>query len=246
MAQYEGSGIGLILFMGQRIKHAITSIQKYVPEVVHIVTSDKFANQHKKRLKDWAKQFSFRQGTVSFVDDLFEESSVTSLLNEVLTIYRSEQELQENELDWHLGITGGTMNMAATGSYAGLLLGMKIFYVIQPPEDGKPMPNRDIIEFPQLQGLGWMLHLPLEIISFLGQESGEMGDFCKIIPEQVFRKLYESELVIIDGDKWFLTEEGKANLDFVKGTPIVSKMLDKLHNVDKIVDEISDSYVGWA
>ena len=42
MSQINGSGNGLILFMGERIEHAITSIQKYVPEVVYIVTSDKY------------------------------------------------------------------------------------------------------------------------------------------------------------------------------------------------------------
>ena len=50
---------------------------------------------------------------------------------------------------WRLGITGGTMHMAAAGSYSGLVLGMKTFYVSMPQGEAKPMPNRDVIELPQ-------------------------------------------------------------------------------------------------
>ena len=90
--------------------------------------------------------------------DLFEESAASTILNYVINIYKTETEMQGVILDWYLGITGGTMNMAAIGGYTGLLIAMKVFYVIKPPPGGKPMANRDIVEFPQLQGLGWLLH----------------------------------------------------------------------------------------
>ena len=253
MSGNDGSGTGLILFMGRRAEHARTSIQKYVPEVVHIITSDQFKAQHKRRLKEWSQQFGFREGEVKSIDDLFEQSAVTSLLNEVMSIYHQELELQKSEFDWYLGITGGTMNMAATGSYAGLLMNMKIFYVIQPPKGGKPMPNRDVIEFPQLQGLGWMMSLPHDTILFLSQGSGEMKELAGIMNEFTFSKLFEAELIMVDEDKWYITEEGQATLEMVGTTPMskdllsskFSKMQEDLNSIKNSLSD-DESFVGWA
>ena len=246
MSNDVGSGNGLVLFMGESTEHAITSFQKYMPEVVYIVTSDKFSKQYKRRLENWSKQYNFRKGEVCVVADLFEESAASTILNYVIDIYKTETEMQGVILDWYLGITGGTMNMAAIGGYTGLLIAMKVFYVIKPPPGGKPMANRDIVEFPQLQGLGWLLHLPIEILSYLGNHSGEMSDFVELVPEQVFRKLYESELIILDGSTLFLTEEGVVSVDFVKNMPITSQYFENMKKVDHMVSDINESYVGWA
>ena len=253
MSGKDGSGAGLILFMGKSVEHALTSIQKYVPEVVYIITSDMFRVQHKRRLKEWAKQFGFREGEVKSIDDLFEETAATSLLNEVMSIRHQESELQESGLDWYLGITGGTMNMAAAGSYAGLLMKMKIFYVIRPPEGGKPMPNRDVIEFPQLQGLGWMMSLPHDTIIFLAQGSGEMNELAGIMSEFIFTKLFEAELVMVDGTKWYITEEGQATLGVVGSTAMakdlftskIAEMEDNLKTIKSSLNE-DESFIGWA
>ena len=83
------------------------------------------------------------------------------------------------------------MHMAAAGSYAGILMGSKVFYVIQPPGDGRPMPNRDVIEFPQLLGLGTIMHQPIEIISLLRDGSGLIKDLAEIIPESLFWRFCE-------------------------------------------------------
>lgn len=251
MSQGQISRNALILFMGERIEHALTSIQKYVPEVVYIVTSDTYCAKHKRRLKEWSKQYGFRDGGVKCVDNLFHQSAVTSILNEVLSIEREEIELHENSLSWHLGITGGTMHMAATGSYAGLLLGMKLFYVVQPPEDGKPMPNRDVIEFPQLLGLGMAMHLPIEIISYLNKGTGEMKELGEYIPENIFWHLCEMDILFLDGENWFVTEEGTAILKLVGDTPIAKSLKDeRLKEIEQIVDKVKkqnpDSFIGWA
>ena len=99
MSQGQISRNALILFMGERIEHALTSIQKYVPEVVYIVTSDTYCAKHKRRLKEWSKQYGFRDGGVKCVDNLFHQSAVTSILNEVLSIEREEIELHEDDMD---------------------------------------------------------------------------------------------------------------------------------------------------
>tara|TARA_B110000881_G_C18162511_1_gene311369 strand:- start:37 stop:462 length:426 start_codon:yes stop_codon:yes gene_type:complete len=141
--------------------------------------------------------------------------------------------------------------MAATGIYAGLLLAMRVFYVIQPLEDGKPMPNRDVIEFPQLLGLGMVMHMPIEMVSYLNQGQGEMKELGDIISEKIFWQLCEMDLIFLDGDKWFVTEEGSAILKLVGGTPIARSLKDeRVKEFEQIVDKVKqqhpDSFIGWA
>lgn len=242
---------GLILFMGERVEHAITSIQKYVPETVYIVTSDKFASKHKRRLNEWSKQYNFKQGGVKSINNLFDQSAVTSLLNEVISIRHEEHNLHESDLDWYIGITGGTMHMAAAGTYAGILLGSRVFYVIQPPSGSKPMPNRDVIEFPQLLGLGTVMHQPIELISFLRAGSGLIKDLAEIMPEPVFWKFCEMDILFIDEDKWFVTEEGTTILKLVGNTAIANSLLEeKIKKFEGLLEAVKkdnpDSFIGWA
>ena len=70
----------MILFMGGSHEHAVTSIQHFVPDAVHIITSDKFDRAYRRRLKQWSQKYRFRRGTVQAVSDLFEPSSVSSLI----------------------------------------------------------------------------------------------------------------------------------------------------------------------
>lgn len=242
---------GLILFMGERTEHALTSIQKYLPGAVYIVTSDKFATSHRRRLKEWAKHYSFRSGGVKSIENLFQQSAVNSILNEVISIKNEEEQMQESNLRWHLGITGGTMHMAAAGSYAGLLLGLPLFYVTMPQGDAKPMPNRDIIELPQLLGLGLVMHMPFQVMSYLKLGKGKVSDFVDLIPERLFLILCEMELLFFDGDTWFLTEEGSTVLNFVGDTPMIQDLTtEKFGEIEgmlnKVKDENPDSFIGWA
>ena len=52
----------MILFMGGSHEHAITSIQHFVPDAVHIVTSDKYDKVYRRRLREWSQKFRFRPG----------------------------------------------------------------------------------------------------------------------------------------------------------------------------------------
>ena len=251
MGSDEEQRNGLILFMGERTEHALTSIQKYLPDAVYIVTSSKFATKHRRRLTEWAKHYSFRPGGVKAIENLFDKSAINSILNEVISIQNEEDQMQESNLRWHLGITGGTMHMAAAGSYAGLLLGMTLFYVTMPQGESKPMPNRDIIELPQLLGLGLVMHMPFQLMSYLKLGKGKVSDFVEIIPERIFLILCEMELLFFDGDSWFLTEEGTIVLNFVGNTPMIQELkTEKFSEIEgklnKVKDENPDSFIGWA
>jgi hypothetical protein len=247
MAGSESSGTGLVLFMGKRIEHAITSIEKYVPEVVHIVTSDIFKTEHKRRMKDWSAKYGFRAGSVRSIDDLFEPSAVSSLLNEVIAI-ADEEKMIESKLAWYLGITGGTMHMSATGTYAAILLGMRVFYVIKPPEGMKPMANRDVIELPQFEGLSAVMHLKFDDLMYLSNGSGQLGDFAKRMPKHIFDSLISSELMICEEEKWFITEEGEETLGFMKKSNVAQELFhNKMEEfIEKDSEKDSESYAGWA
>jgi len=237
----EGSGNGLVLFMGARTEHAVTSIQKFLPEVVYIVTSDDFKAQHRRRLKTWAEKYGFRAGSVKSVGDLFEETAVTSLLNEVISIAH-EEEFQESDLMWHLGITGGTMHMAATGAYAALLLSMRVFYVIKPPEGMLAMPNRDVIEFPLFSGLRMGMGIKLSDIKFILEGKGKIDEFLERMPKFILFGLEMSQMIIIEERNWFLTEEGRQILEFVDSSMLAQELL---HNIMMKTKEKEGSFIGW-
>jgi hypothetical protein len=251
MTSNEDDDYGLILFMGERVEHALTSIQRYLPSVVHIVTSDKFATKHKRRLKEWSKHYTFRPGTVRSIENLFHKSAVTSILNEVMSIKNEEDLLHDSELIWRIGITGGTMHMAAAGSYAGLILGMKVFYVSMPQGEAKPMPIRDVIELPQLNALGLIMHLPYGVLRYLKLGKGEVKDFVDIIPENLFLIMCDMDLLFFDDKSWFLTEEGAATIELVSNTAMIDELKtekygDLEQRLNKVKEENPESFIGWA
>tara|TARA_B100002052_G_scaffold286823_1_gene301095 strand:- start:541 stop:1302 length:762 start_codon:yes stop_codon:yes gene_type:complete len=157
----------LILFMGRSHAHAVTSIQHYTPDAVHIITSSDFRKPYVRRLNDWSKKYGFRKGTVQSVSDLFEPSSINSLLSCVFSVAAHEAELTEGNMEtfrWKVGITGGTMHMAAVASMAAGLLDALPFYVMKPNKGEAVMPNKHVIEMPNLSALKTVMALnPLDL-----------------------------------------------------------------------------------
>jgi hypothetical protein len=209
--------------MGARIEHAITSIQYFVPSVVHIITSTDYKSQHSRRLKTWAEKYGFRKGDVHAVEDLFKATSVDSILSLFCKIADVEN-ICESEVRWHVGITGGTMHMAATGVYASLLLGIFPFYVIRPPEGQKPMPNRDVLEFPSFSGLSCLMGIPTNDLAYLAEGKGKMQDLFERMPEYI-RALHAIGLVKVEDDEWVMTPEGQHTLDFIGNSKSVQELL---------------------
>jgi hypothetical protein len=228
---------GLILLMGSRTEHAITSIQYFVPSVVHIVTSTDFKTQHSRRLKKWAEKYGFRKGEVLAVSDLFESTSFDSILSKICEIADIEK-IGESKTQWMIGITGGAMHMAATGTYAALLLRMWPFYVIQPPKGQEPMPNRDVLEFPSFSGLRFAKNLKADDLVYLSQGKGEMEDFAKRFPEELFRSLCNTGLMTVKGSEWSLTSEGKHTIEFTgRSTPVMEVLAMQKAQMEKENEE---------
>ena len=158
----------MILFMGGSHEHAITSIQHFVPDAVHIITSDKYDKAYRRRLREWSQKYKFRRGTVQAVSDLFEPSSVSSLIGCAWSVAGHEHNLSGGKMAtylWTIGITGGTMHMAAVASLVAGVLDAHAFYVIKPEEGTAIMPNRDIIMLPGIHALKMAMALnPLDLV----------------------------------------------------------------------------------
>ncbi len=170
----------MILFMGSHHQHALTSIQYYVPDAVHIVTSDDFRDKYVRNLNEWSKKYGFRKGTVESVPDLFERTAAESLLSCVFKIAGSEYNHSKGRITpfhWRVGITGGTMHMAAVATLAANILDSQAFYVIKPEEGESVMPNKQVIELPSLISLKTAMALnPVDVSFLLDQGSGHLDD----------------------------------------------------------------------
>ena len=171
----------LILFMGRSHAHAITAIQHYTPDAVHIITSSDFRASYVRRLNDWSKKYDFRKGTVQSVSDLFEPTSIDSLLGCVFSVAAHEAELTEGNMEtfrWKVGITGGTMHMAAVASMAAGILDALPFYVMKPNEGEAVMPNKHVIEMPNLSALKSVMALnPVDLRKIKDIGEGPIEEF---------------------------------------------------------------------
>ena len=170
----------MILFMGSHHQHALTSIQYYVPDAVHIVTSDDFRDKYVRSLNEWSKKYGFRKGTVESVPDLFERTAADSLLSCVFRIAGAEYNHSQGWITpfhWRVGITGGTMHMAAVATLAANILDSQAFYVIKPEEGEALMPNKQVIELPSLISLKTAMALnPVDVSHLLEQGGGHLDD----------------------------------------------------------------------
>ena len=223
----------LILFMGKNDGHAITSFQHFFPASVHIVTSDRFSDKYEEMLTEWSDSYGFRRGTVNSVDDLFEPTAVNSLIAASCGALREEFEHggeSEEKGPLLVGITGGTMHMAVSGTYFAQLAGGTAFYVLRPPEGQPVIPARDVVVFPELRSLRTALTTTIPDIHYLiGEGEGEVE---KLFEESEINgywldKLESEGLIEIEENKWQLTDLGHHSFSFITS----SRMWNDVHTI---------------
>ena len=225
--------IVLILFMGRSHAHAVTSIQHYTPDAVHIITSDDFRKSYIRRLNDWSKKFGFRKGTVQSVSDLFEETSVPSLLNCVFRIAGHENTLSEGKMEpqrWAIGMTGGTMHMAAVATTASSILDTRVFYVIKPAKGESVMPNKHVIEMPGLHSVKMAMALnPRDITTMMKEGGGSIPELIgstDIEPWMIGQMSHRGIIEIHpDGNEWRVAPMGKQLFTMLNSGPLWSSVL---------------------
>lgn len=233
----------MLLFMGQNEDHAITSFQKFFPASVHIITSDKFSGKYEKLLTTWSESYDFRRGKVCSVDDLFEPSAVNSLFSASFQALKDETENldeSQNPGPLFIGITGGTMHMAVTGTYLAQVIGGTVFYVLRPP-DGQPViPARDVVIFPELDSLQTALNTLTPDIHYLMSKSEgsveEMFDDSNV-NDLHLNRLVSQGLIEIDEGNWKVTELGKASFNFIAGSMIWQEFHMVLSNFNQSQDD---------
>ncbi|MBI79581.1 MAG: hypothetical protein CMQ51_04070 [Gammaproteobacteria bacterium] len=240
----------MILFMGKSHNHAPVSFQRYLPDEVHIITSDIFRKDYVRRLNSWSKQFNFKKGLIKDVNDLFESTSVDSLLKSIFEIMNQKsKEKEERPNEWYIGITGGTMHMAATASLAGSLINARIFYVVKPNSEETIIPNKHVIEFPSLHAISRVAGIHQKDLLYLNSlEKGSKEDWkenCDI-PSWMLTELINVGTIKIDKNGWELTGLGKNCIELVLNSAISKHLSGLLIDKNKKDSKVINGPNLWA
>ncbi len=225
----------MLLFMGDREEHAITSFKHFYPSSVHIITSDRFSEKYESLIQEWSGDFGFRAGQVKSVTDLFEPSSVNSMLKASLECLADEYEARDGTPgQLFVGITGGTTHMALTGSYLTQLVGGTAFYVLRPPE-GKPiLPQRDILIFPEMGGAKLALRTKTPDIHYLmSNQSGSVDELKEesMMNDDYLEMASDAGLIEVKEGSWEVTELGRASYGFASSTSAWGELTFVMNNM---------------
>ena len=171
------SGTGLILTIGKSTEHVTTSLQYYNPDFLILLTSEEYASTTRRKLSHWKKQYDL-EGHVSVISGLFTTESAENIMTKSL---HAIDTLISVEMEYiFMGITGGTMHMAAAASTAATIASVPVFYVKQPEGGQVVQPNKDVIEMPTLGAFSGLSKLPIEALElfrsvFTQKEGDEKG-----------------------------------------------------------------------
>ena len=172
------SGTGLILTVGKSTQHINTSLQYYNPDYLILLTSEQYATTTRRKLSHWKKQYDL-EGNVFVISGLFTNESAENIMTESL---KAIDLLNAGEMEHiFMGITGGTMHMAAAAASAANIAGVPVFYVKQPDGEQVVQPNKDVIEMPTLGTFSKLSGLPVEALElfrsvFTEKEGEEKGN----------------------------------------------------------------------
>ena len=232
------SGTGLILTIGKSTEHVTTSLQYYNPDYLILLTSEKYASTTRRKLSHWKKQYDL-EGDVSVIEGLFTTESAENIMTKSLGAIDL---LNSVEMEYIImGITGGTMHMAAAASSAATIAGVPVFYVKQPEGGQVVQPNKDVIEMPTLGAFSRLSKLPIEALElfrsvFTQKEGDEKGlisvseavgiGMPKTFPDYLTK---QRMLEKIDSSKYKFTYSGFSMVRMLHNNPNIA-MLVKQQN----------------
>lgn len=206
-----------IVFLGGRNEHVDIALSEMDATALHIITSDQYEKEAEAQISKWCEKHNIRQGTVEVVSDIFEQTAVESLIGAVYRVVNHESELGTVNINWLIGITGGTQLMGAVASYASNLIGATPYYVSRIKEGDDFLPGGTPLLFPDLGAIGTLRYLNYEKLrDILDKEKGTLADVVEDDGSlfHVVNQLKSCNLVMIDGEKkeWYLTKVGKATI----------------------------------
>jgi len=151
---------------------------------------------------------------------------------------------------WTIGITGGTMHMAAVASLVAGVLDAHAFYVVKPNEGEAVMPNRDVIMLPGVHALKVAMALnPLDLEFMMSDDTGELDRlFEETSVEPWMIDLMEtSHLVETNpgGEKWRMTRMGGNLLTMLRSGPLHGMLaMGEMARLKEIQDSRETVYHG--
>jgi hypothetical protein len=236
----------LILTMGRSAEHVKTSLTKYSPNYLVLVTTEEFASTNRRRLANWKNRYDIK-GQVLVIKDVFSEEGG---LNTMMRIYEAYSICIDFNVESKilLGITGGTMNMAASAAAAASTLGIKMFYVIKPKSGKAIQPLRDVVELPAARAMSLMFLMPLRVLVLLKIciEDGVHGKGRYVLDAEMFDRINLGEgrfwalkeaKIIQNMDKkpghWVITELGIEIISHVTNTPLMLKHIENFEEEKK-------------
>ena len=231
--------VGLALTIGKSKEHAITAIQRFSPEHLILLTSEDLAPSTKSRLTRWKKQYAL-DGAVFIIEELFGYAGPENIMTQTFLAMDALKSVGCEEI--YLGITGGTMHMAAVATSAATMSGIPVFYVKQPDGEQVVQPNKDILMMPNINAFRAIRNMPVEVINFfrsvvVDRNDEEQGILTKEEAEEVGIPLdYLDYLGImgvlerIDKDRHKLTYAGWTVVKLVRKSPNLDRMMDMIHS----------------
>lgn len=234
-----------IVFLGGRNEHVDIALSEMDASALHIITSDQYEKEAEAQISKWCKKYSIRQGTVEVVSDIFEQTAVESLIGAVYRVVDHESELGTANINWLIGITGGTQLMGAVASYASNLIGATPYYVSRIKEGDEFLLGGVPILFPDLSALGSLQYLKHAMLQeILVKEKGRLADVVEQGADlfHAVNQLKSCNLVMIDGEKkeWSLTEVGKATISAALEKPETPPPDDDKKTEDEGAEEEKD------
>ena len=229
---------GLILTIGKSTEHVKTSIQFYNPDYLILMTSEEYASTTRRKLSHWKKQYDL-DGDVVVIEGLFTDDSAENIMTESL---RAIDVLRTAEMEYiYMGITGGTMHMAAAASSAATIAGIAIFYVKQPDGQQVVQPNKDVIQMPTLGAFARLSKLPPEAIDlfrsvFTQKEDDDKGkisasEAAEIGMPQGFLDFLARQGILENTDEsnYVFTYSGFSMVRMLHENPNIAKLIKNQH-----------------
>jgi hypothetical protein len=228
------SGCGLILTLGKSSEHVKTSLLRYSPDHLVIITSEDFATLSRRRLGQWKRQFGL-SGDVLVIENLFEVEGGHQIMTKTLFAIDILKTLDCSQI--LLGITGGTMAMAAVAASTATIVGIPIFYVRQPLNNQVIQPMKDVLEFPTINAYRAINSMPPDALKLFIETFGKkdakrigiitIDDIHHLeMPKHFVNRLVNLNVIEpIENDEFKITYPGFTLLKVVIENPNVLKLI---------------------
>jgi hypothetical protein len=230
------SGCGLILTMGKSSEHVKTSLLRYSPDHLIIITSEDFASLSRRRLGQWKRQFDL-VGDVFVIKNLFDVEGGNEIMTQTLFAIDILKQLDCSPI--LLGITGGTMAMAAVAASTATIVGIPIFYVRQPLTKQVIQPMKDVLEFPTINAYRAINSMPPDalklFIETFGKDDAKRKGIITIddihqleMPMRFVNRLVNLNVIEpIENDEFMITYPGFTLLNVVIQNPNVHMLINQ-------------------